>query len=69
MISGYTGEGNKTIIPSWASTKISMRLVPDQDPHIISELFKKHLEKVVPSTVKWDLKVLEGPIHSSWIEI
>ncbi len=60
MISGYTGEGNKTIIPSWASTKISMRLVPDQDPHIISELFKKHLEKVVPSTVKWDLKITGG---------
>jgi len=60
MVSGYTGEGNKTIIPSWASTKISMRLVPDQDPHVISELFKKHLEKVVPPTVQWDLKVTGG---------
>jgi len=60
MVSGYTGEGNKTIIPSWASTKISMRLVPDQDPKIITELFKKHLEEHVPPTVKWELKVTGG---------
>jgi acetylornithine deacetylase/succinyl-diaminopimelate desuccinylase-like protein len=51
MISGFTGEGAKTIIPSWASAKISMRLVPDQDPLEIAELFESHVRKAAPDTV------------------
>src|SRR5258708_5575936 len=39
---GYTGEGAKTVLPSKASAKISMRLVPNQDSHEIMELFTKH---------------------------
>ena len=48
---GYTGEGAKTVLPSKASAKISMRLVPNQNSHKISELFQKHFEKVAPKSV------------------
>src|SRR5690554_5395014 len=49
---GYTGEGAKTVIPSKAFAKISMRLVPDQDPDEITSLFKKHFESIAPASVK-----------------
>jgi acetylornithine deacetylase/succinyl-diaminopimelate desuccinylase-like protein len=49
---GYTGEGAKTVLPSKAYAKISMRLVPNQDSHKISDLFKKHFESVAPKSVK-----------------
>lgn len=45
---GYTGEGAKTVIPSKAYAKISMRLVPDQDPDEITALFKNHFESIAP---------------------
>ena len=49
---GYTGEGAKTVLPSKAFAKISMRLVPNQDSHIISEVFRKHFESIAPKSVK-----------------
>ncbi len=49
---GYIGEGAKTVLPSKAAAKISMRLVPDQDPDEITALFKAHFEKIAPDTVK-----------------
>jgi acetylornithine deacetylase/succinyl-diaminopimelate desuccinylase-like protein len=49
---GYTGEGSKTVLPSKAYAKISMRLVPDQEWIEVSELFRKHFEKVAPPSVK-----------------
>ncbi|WKK65591.1 dipeptidase [Lutimonas zeaxanthinifaciens] len=49
---GYTGEGAKTVIASKAYAKISMRLVPDQHPDEITELFKNHFEKIAPKAVK-----------------
>ncbi len=49
---GYTGEGAKTVIASKAYAKISMRLVPDQDPDEITELFINHFEKIAPNVVK-----------------
>ncbi len=58
LTSGYQGEGGKTIVPSWASAKITMRLVPDQDPKRIIALVKKHLKAVCPPTVK--LTMTEG---------
>jgi acetylornithine deacetylase/succinyl-diaminopimelate desuccinylase-like protein len=45
LISGYTGEGAKTIIPSKASAKIDFRLVPNMDPYLQFERLKKHMEK------------------------
>ena len=48
---GYTGEGTKTVIPSKASAKISMRLVPNQDYRKISELFEKHFRAIAPESV------------------
>ncbi|MBT8210036.1 MAG: dipeptidase [Eudoraea sp.] len=49
---GYTGEGAKTVIPSKASAKISMRLVPDQDWHEITDLFTNHFKKIAPAGVR-----------------
>ena len=48
---GYTGEGAKTVLPSKAYAKISMRLVPDQDYHEITELFTTHFEAIAPEGV------------------
>ena len=49
---GYTGEGSKTVLPSKAFAKISMRLVPGQNSHKISQLFKAHFESMAPAYVK-----------------
>lgn len=49
---GYIGEGAKTVLPSKASAKISMRLVPNQNSKVISDLFQKHFEKIAPKSVK-----------------
>jgi acetylornithine deacetylase/succinyl-diaminopimelate desuccinylase-like protein len=49
---GYTGEGAKTVLPSKASAKISMRLVPNQDSAEITELFTKHFQSLAPKSVK-----------------
>lgn len=50
--SGYTGEGSKTVLPAKAFAKISMRLVPHQDPHKIAELFANHIQSIAPDYVK-----------------
>lgn len=57
MWGGYIGEGAKTVLPSKAYAKISMRLVPHQDSHNIAELFTKHFESIAPASVK--VKVTE----------
>ncbi len=57
---GYTGEGAKTVIPSKAYAKISMRLVPDQDHRKIAELFQKHFESIAPKSVKVKVEALHG---------
>ncbi|MCO5267844.1 MAG: dipeptidase [Brumimicrobium sp.] len=49
---GYIGEGAKTVLPSKAFAKISMRLVPHQTPEEISELFKVYFEKIAPKSVQ-----------------
>ncbi|MBS9765940.1 MAG: dipeptidase [Flavobacteriaceae bacterium] len=49
---GYTGEGAKTVIPSKAYAKISMRLVPNQTPDEITEKFTKHFLKIAPKSVR-----------------
>ena len=57
---GYTGEGTKTVIPSKASAKISMRLVPNQDYCKIAKLFEKHFRKMAPKSVRVEVKFLHG---------
>ena len=49
---GYMEEGAKTVLPSKANAKISMRLVPNQDDDKITELFTKHFEAIAPDSVK-----------------
>ncbi len=49
---GYEGEGGKTIVPSWAGCKVTMRLVPNQNPDDILEKFKKYVRKVASPAVK-----------------
>lgn len=49
---GYTGAGAKTVLPSKAYAKISMRLVPNQNPDKITELFQRHFESIAPAGVK-----------------
>ena len=57
---GYIGEGAKTVIPSKAFAKISMRLVPDQDPEEITQLFKTHFEGIAPASVKVEVHPHHG---------
>ncbi|QHL87742.1 dipeptidase [Nibribacter ruber] len=57
---GYTGEGAKTVIPSKAFAKISMRLVPHQTSEEITELFQKHFESIAPPSVKVVVKPHHG---------
>jgi acetylornithine deacetylase/succinyl-diaminopimelate desuccinylase-like protein len=52
MWGGYIGEGAKTVLPSKANAKISMRLVPNQNSEEITKLFHEHFEKIAPPYVK-----------------
>ena len=57
---GYTGEGAKTVLPSEAHAKISMRLVPNQRSAVITKLFAKHFKAIAPKCVKVEVKECEG---------
>ena len=57
---GYTGEGSKTVLPSKAFAKISMRLVPGQNSHHITELFTKHFKSIAPKSVKVEVRPHHG---------
>lgn len=52
LLSGFTGEGAKTVLPATAMAKVSMRLVPDQDPHAVSEAFDAYVRELAPRGVK-----------------
>ena len=58
ILSGFTGEGQKTVIPSTAMAKISMRTVPYQDPEEIDASLREYFAKNAPSTVQWTIKRL-----------
>jgi acetylornithine deacetylase/succinyl-diaminopimelate desuccinylase-like protein len=60
MLSGFTGEGSKTVIPAMAMAKISMRLVPDQDPKEVHQQLKRYLEDHAPKDIRWELTELVG---------
>lgn len=57
---GYTGEGSKTVLPSKAYAKISMRLVPNQSSEVITELFKNHFESIAPPGIKVEVRPHHG---------
>ncbi len=57
---GYIQPGAKTVLPSKAFAKLSMRLVPDQDPQEITELARQHLLDLAPSTVDVEVRSLHG---------
>jgi acetylornithine deacetylase/succinyl-diaminopimelate desuccinylase-like protein len=57
---GFTGEGAKTVLPSMASAKISMRLVPDQQSAKVAKLFERHIKKLAPKSVKVTVRNLHG---------
>jgi acetylornithine deacetylase/succinyl-diaminopimelate desuccinylase-like protein len=58
--SGHTGEGAKTVLPSKAYAKISMRLVPNQDSKKIDQLFIQHLQNIAPLGTRIKVKSLHG---------
>ena len=60
LTSGYQGEGGKTIIPSWARAKITIRLVPNQTPARILKLVRQHLQKLCPPTVRMKIELGHG---------
>ena len=60
LLSGFTGEGAKTVIPAAAMAKVSMRLVPDQDPDKIAALFEEYVKKVAPKTVELKVTRMHG---------
>ncbi|MEZ4424183.1 MAG: dipeptidase [Gemmatimonadota bacterium] len=60
LSSGYQGEGAKTVLPAKAMAKVSFRLVPDQDPARVAELFRAHVRKVAPAGVEVDVLELHG---------
>lgn len=57
---GYTGEGAKTVLPSEAHAKISMRLVPNQDSETITRLFEEHFKSIAPDYVKVEVTPHHG---------
>jgi len=57
---GYIGKGAKTVIPAYASAKVSFRLVADQDPKKITQLFFKWLEARTPPGCRWELNDHHG---------
>ncbi len=57
---GFIGKGAKTVLPAMAMAKISMRLVPDQDPNEVHQQLIRYLEERAPKTVRWELEALHG---------
>ncbi|MBI4545802.1 MAG: dipeptidase [Gemmatimonadetes bacterium] len=75
MLSGYVGQGPKTVLPAQAMAKVSCRLVPDQDPARIQRIFRQHVESMTPEGARAQVKVLqsghpwrarlEGPLYEA----
>lgn len=60
LLSGFTGQGSKTVLPAWAMAKISCRLVPDQTPEETFKQMKAYLKKHAPKTIRWELTNLHN---------
>lgn len=60
LLSGFTGKGGKTVLPSYAMAKLSCRLVPDQDPDRIHQGLLEYCKKNVPPSIKWEVTYISG---------
>ncbi|MGI9626270.1 MAG: M20/M25/M40 family metallo-hydrolase, partial [Longimicrobiales bacterium] len=60
LLSGYTGEGAKTVLPSKAMAKVSFRLVPDQSPGRVKELLEAHIAQSTPPGIRFEVVELHG---------
>jgi acetylornithine deacetylase/succinyl-diaminopimelate desuccinylase-like protein len=60
LYAGFIGAGSKTVLPSYAMAKISMRLVPDQDPAEVHQQLRRYLEEHAPATIRWELTAMQG---------
>ena len=60
IFGGYMGRGAKTVLPAWGGAKVSMRLVPDQDPETIARLFTEHVQRVAPAGVRVSVEAHHG---------
>ncbi|HEV8211966.1 MAG TPA: dipeptidase [Vicinamibacterales bacterium] len=60
LLSGFTGEGAKTVLPAVAMAKVSMRLVPNQTPDKIAALFEAHLRDITPKTMELKITRMHG---------
>lgn len=60
IFGGYMGKGAKTVLPSWGGAKVSMRLVPDQDPKKIAKLFTDYVKSIAPPGVTVEVEYLHG---------
>jgi acetylornithine deacetylase/succinyl-diaminopimelate desuccinylase-like protein len=60
MAGGHYGAGAKSIIPARAIAKLSFRLVPDQDPQTIAQLFRDHIERLTPPAVRSSVRTFSA---------
>ncbi len=60
LLSGFTGEGSKTVLPSYAMAKISMRLVPNQKPDEVHQQLLRYLKEHAPDTIRWEVTKMAG---------
>jgi acetylornithine deacetylase/succinyl-diaminopimelate desuccinylase-like protein len=74
LLSGFTGEGAKTVLPAVAMAKVSMRLVPNQDPEKIGQQFEDYVKKIAPKTVDVTVTRMHGgrpwitDYHNPWVQ-
>jgi acetylornithine deacetylase/succinyl-diaminopimelate desuccinylase-like protein len=64
LLSGFTGEGSKTVLPAMAMAKISMRLVPNQRPEKVYQQLVQYMEAHAPNTVRYEIKHLNSGLPS-----
>jgi acetylornithine deacetylase/succinyl-diaminopimelate desuccinylase-like protein len=74
IFGGYQGAGSKTIIPAWAGAKLSLRLVPDQDPDRVFHCVRRHFEARCPKTVRLTItkghgaRAMISPLDGEWVQ-
>jgi acetylornithine deacetylase/succinyl-diaminopimelate desuccinylase-like protein len=67
MAGGHYGRGAKSIIPARAIAKLSFRLVPDQDPKKVAQLFREHIERITPPAVRSSVRTF-SPIEPALVD-